>query len=372
LKITAIEYVLCRSQLAKPIPLSCGALTHRNFGLIRIATSSGLEGWGETSINFPPWTYLERAATIRDGLAPMLLGEDGHDVLRLRDKMVDATRAFTRMWSQGALAQAISGIEMALWDLLGKKLKLPVATLLGGIRRDTFDCYATGLRTDDPAEGAREAVAAGYKAIKMRVGFDEAKDIAAARSIRAAIGENIALLVDANQAFDLPRARRMLAALAELKPYWVEEPLLSDDFAATRRLRREFPQLPLAWGENSFSLDEVSRVARHGLADYIMPDPCRCGGMAAAMEVARVAARYGIPVSAHHYGSDLGFAAMLHFMAAVPSCDLVLRDIAPVALRDSIILQDLRPVDGQVHLPKSYGFGVTPNLETIARSRVMV
>jgi len=372
LKITTIEYILCRSELAKPIPLSCGFLTHRNFGLIRIETSGGLEGWGETSINFPPWVYLERAATIRDGLAAMLLGEDAHDVLRLRDKMVDATRAFTRMWSQGALAQAISGIEMALWDLLGKKLKLPVATLLGGIRRETFNCYATGLRTNDPAEGAREAVAAGYRAIKMRVGFDETRDIAAAQAIRAAVGEDIALLVDANQAFDLPRARRMLAALAELKPYWVEEPLLSDDFAATKRLRREFPHVPLAWGENSFCLDEVNHVARYGLADYIMPDPCRFGGMAAATEAARVAARYGIPVSAHHYGSDLGFAAMLHFMAAVPYCDLVLRDIAPVALRDDIIIEDLRPVGGQVHLPKAAGFGVTPNFDTIARTRVMV
>lgn len=372
MKIATIEYVLCRSELAKPIPLSCGLLTHRNFGLVRVESSDGAEGWGETSVNFPPWSYLERAVTIRDGLAPMLIGEAARDVLRLRDKMVDGTRAFTRMWSEGALAQAISGIEMALWDLLGKSLGLPVATLLGGIRREAFDCYATGLRTDDPAAGAREAVAAGYRAIKMRVGFNDAADIAAARAVREAIGPDVALLIDANQAFDLPRARRMMAALAEVDPYWIEEPVLSDDFDAQQRLRDAFPRVAMAWGENSFRLDHVRTVAERGLADYIMPDPCRGGGMAAAMAAATVAASHGLPVSAHHYGSDLGFAAMLHFMAAAPRIDLVLRDIAPVSLRDDIVTQDLRPVDGQVRLPAGPGFGVTPDREVVAASRVAV
>ena len=372
MKIAAIEYVLCRSELAKPIPLSCGQLTHRNFGLIRVESSDGTEGWGETSINFPPWAYLERAATIRDGLSPMLIGEDARDVLRLRDKMVDGTRAFTRIWSEGALAQAISGIEMALWDLLGKTVGLPVATLLGGIRRDEFACYATGLRTDNPAAGATEAVAAGYRAIKVRVGFNDASDIAAVRAVRDAIGPNVALLIDANQAFDFPRAHRMVAALSEFDPYWIEEPLLSDDFDAQQRLRDAFPKVRMAWGENSFRLDHVRIVAERGLADYIMPDPCRGGGMASAMDAARVAASYGLPVSAHHYGSDLGFAAMLHFMAAAPRTDLVLRDIAPVPLRDAIVAQDLRPVNGYVRLPTGAGFGVTPDRDVVVASRINI
>jgi L-alanine-DL-glutamate epimerase-like enolase superfamily enzyme len=372
MRIISIEYVLCRSELAKPIPLSCGALTHRNFGLIRIETDDGTVGWGETSINFPPWTYRERAATIAEGLAPLLIGERAHDVLRLRDKMVDATRSFTRMWSEGALSQAISGIEMALWDVLGKDLDMPVATLLGGICRDTFTCYATGIRSDDPGAGAREAVAGGYGAIKMRVGFGDAADIAAAHAVRDAIGPDVALLIDANQAFDLPRARRMIAALAEVNPYWIEEPVLSDDFDAQQQLRLEFPEVPMAWGENSFRLAHYRTVAEAGLADYIMPDPCRCGGMGAAMDAARAVAAHGLPISAHHYGSDLGFAAMLHFMAANPRTDLVLRDIAPVPLRDNIVTETLVPVNGQVRLPPGPGFGVTPDLDVIAASRVLL
>lgn len=370
MRIKDVEYILCQMALPKPIPLSCGVLTHRNMGLIRIETDDGTVGWGETSINFPSWAYRERAATIQEGLAPLLVGERAHDVLRLRDKMVDATRPFTRMWSEGAIAQAISGIEIALWDILGKDLNKPVAELLGGVHRDIFRCYATGLRTDDPAEGALEAVAAGYNAIKIRVGFTDATDLANARAVRAAVGPDVALLIDANQAYDLHRARRMVGALSELNPYWIEEPVLSDDFEAQARLRQEFEYVPFAWGENAFRLDHYRQVARECLADIIMPDPCRCGGLGAAMDAARAVDGCGLPISAHHYGSDLGFAAMLHFMAAAKRVDLVLRDIAPVPLRDDIVEEDLRPVNGVVKLPSGPGLGITPNLDVIDKHRV--
>ena len=369
MRITAVNAVHCRAELARPIPLACGVLTHRNFGLIRIETDAGVTGWGETSVNFPPWVYRERIATIDEGLAPLLVGENALDTLRLRDRMVTATRSFTRMWAEGALAQAISGVEMALWDLKGKALDQPVARLLGGIQRDTFRCYATGLKTDDPAAGAREAVTAGYGAIKIRIGFDEDTDISMARSVREAIGPDIALLIDANQAYDRRRAKRMIGALRDLDPYWIEEPVLADDFAGMRDLRRQFPEVPMAWGENIYRLDHFQRAARSNLVDIMMPDPCRCGGLAAAIDAARLANSIGIPVSAHHYGSDLGCAAMLHFMAAIQSTDLVLRDIADAPLREEIIIEDLRPGDGIVHLPDGSGLGVTPDLDVIANTR---
>lgn len=368
--IEKVEYVLCQYALAQPIPLSCGQLTHRNFGLIRIVTSGGIEGWGETSINFPPWTYRERAATIEEGLAPLLVGEKASDVLRLRDKMVDATRAFTRMWSEGAVSQAISGVEMALWDAWGKQIGQPVATLLGGIQRDEFDCYATGINAADPAAGAVEMVGQGYSAIKMRIGFDDETDLAKARAVRDAIGPDIALLIDANQAFDLPRAKRMMDALRELDLYWIEEPVLSDDFDAQSALLQAFPDIPMAWGENAFRQEHFAKAAKEQLASFIMPDPCRCGGMDAAMQAARVAAAHGLPISAHHYGSDLGFAAMLHFMAAAPKSDLVLRDVAPAPLRDTIVEEDFVPQNGKVRLPEGPGFGITPAMDVIEQARV--
>ncbi len=369
MRITSVDCVLCRSELARPIPLACGVLTHRNFGLVRIATDAGLTGWGETSVNFPPWSYRERIATINEGLAPLLVGEDALATLRLRDRMVAATHSFTRMWAEGALAQAISGVEMALWDLKGKALDQPVAVLLGGIHRDTFPCYATGLQADDPVTGARVAVALGYDAIKIRIGFDEARDIAMATAVREAIGPDVALLIDANQAYDARSAQRIMAALRALDPGWIEEPLLADDLAGMRRLRRAFPDIPLAWGENVYRLDHFQRAARAGLVDVVMPDPCRCGGLGAAMDAARAVNGHGIPISAHHYGSDLGFAAMLHFMAATQTTDRVLRDIADAPLREQLIVEDLRPRNGTVQLPAGPGLGVTPDPDIIAETQ---
>lgn len=370
MKISAVTFILCRSELARPIPLSCGVLTHRNFGLVRVDTDDGLTGWGETSVNFPPWTYRERAATIEEGLAPLLLGQTLTDVLTLRDRMVGAMRPFTRMWAEGAVAQAISGVEIALWDLLGKAKNMSVAELLGGAKRREFLCYATGLRTDDPAGGALEAVAAGYRAIKMRVGFDDTADVRSAIAIREAVGPDIALLIDANQAFDLPRASGMLAALSSVDPYWIEEPVLSDDFDTQAELRKRFPGLRLAWGENAVRRDHFERVSRENLADVIMPDPCRCGGLAQALDAAGISEAAGRRISAHHYGSDLGFAAMLHFMSVCGNVDLVLRDIAKVPLRDAIVVEDIAPRNGQVVLPEGPGLGVTPDPEIIERTRL--
>eukprot|EP00752_Nemacystus_decipiens_P019634 g17690.t1 len=284
--------------------------------------------------------------------------------------MVDATRAFTRMWAEGAIAQAISGVEMALWDACGKEAGQSVAALLGGVQRTSFDCYATGINAVDPASGATEMVENGYRAVKMRIGFDDAVDLEKARAVRDAIGPDIALLIDANQAFDLPRATRVMDALKELNLYWLEEPVLSDDFEAQSALKTTFPTIPIAWGENAFRQTHFEEVSSRGLAEYIMPDPCRCGGMDAAMQAARFAAAHGLPISAHHYGSDLGFAAMLHFMAAAPKTDLVLRDVAPAPLRDEVVEEDFVPVNGQVHLPDGPGIGVTPAMDVIERTRV--
>ena len=369
MKITAIHFHLCRQALEKPIPLSCGVLTHRNFGLIEIETNAGVTGWGETSINFPPWSAHERKATIEQGLAPMLIGQDPLQIGRLADQMRQGTFAFTRMWAEGALSQAISGIEMALWDIAGREYGVPVWQLLGGRHRDSVDLYATGLRTDDPAAGAKAAVAAGYRTIKMRVGFDDATDVRNAHLIRDAIGPDLNLMIDANQAFDLPRARRVIRQLMAVDPYWIEEPVPTDDVQAWRHIRAEFPRLSLAWGENSYALGDYQTMCGQQIVDVVMPDPCRSGGLGQAMKMAAYANDHGIPVSPHHYGSDLGFAACLHLVASTRKVSLMLRDIADVPLRDGIISEPFQISDGKVKVPEGVGLGVEIDRSMLERTQ---
>lgn len=369
MKIHAIRFHLCQQQLQRPIPLSCGVLTHRNFGLIEVETDVGLTGWGETSINFPPWSVYERKATIEQGLAPLLAGRDPLEIGRLWHDMYVATRSFGRMWAEGALMQAISGVDLALWDIAGKEYGVPVWKLLGGSYRNEVPLYATGMRTDDIAAGALEALAAGYRTLKVRVGFDEERDVANVQRVREAIGADVGLMIDANQAYDLQRARRMLRRLSSVRPYWIEEPVLTDDIQAWRMLRREFPDLPLAWGENAFSLSDYEAMGKPMLVDYVMPDPCRSGGLTQAVRMARWADEHGIPISPHHYGSDVGFAACLHLMASQPNTSLMLRDVADVVLRDHLIAAPFQIRQGCVAVPTAPGMGVDVNRELMEKSR---
>lgn len=370
MKIHAVRFHLCQQALQRPIPLSCGVLTHRNFGLIEIETDAGLTGWGETSINFPPWTAHERKATIEQGLAPLLVGRDPLQVTRLWNDMRRSTRSFGRMWAEGALTQAISGIDIALWDIAGKEYGAPVWQLLGGLYRDEVPLYATGIRTDDIVAGALDALAAGYRTIKIRVGFDEDGDVVNARRVRDAIGPEVGLMIDANQAYDLCQARRILRRLAPLQPYWVEEPVLTDDLVAWRALRGEFPDLPLAWGENAFSLRDYEVMGDPMLVDYVMPDPCRSGGLTQAVRMAQFADERAIPISPHHYGSDVGFAACLHLVASQPNSSLMLRDVADVALRDKLVATPFEIRGGAVAVPRAPGIGIDINRTELERSRV--
>lgn len=370
MEIKSVKFVLCQQELAKPIPLSCGVLSHRNFGLVRIETAGGITGWGETSVNFPPWSFRERKATIEEGLGPLLIGEDARDINRLRRMMQTATLSYTRMWAEGAVSQAISGVEMALWDARGRETGQSLSELLGGACHTEFNAYATGFRADNPAAGALEMVANGYTTVKTRIGFDDETDIAKVRALREAVGDDIKVMVDANQAFTLPRAKRMLQALQPLNLYWIEEPVLNDDFKAMAQLRHLFSDMKIAWGENAFDPRQYNRVIDENLVDFVMPDPCRCGGLGPAQEMADIARRGGVPVSAHHYGSDVGFAAMLHFMATCPLVDHVLRDEAPVQLRNDLIVEDLAPKQGRVSLPQGPGLGITLNMDIVEASAI--
>jgi D-galactarolactone cycloisomerase len=370
LKITRVRFVLCGYELPTPIPLSCGALTHRNFGLVLVETDAGITGIGETSVNFPPWCVHERRATIEDGLQSLLVGENPLDVARINKRMVDATRSFTRMWAEGAIAQAISGIDIALWDIAGKNYGVPVWQLLGGKYRDDILCYAVGFNAADPGKGALEMRDRGYTHGKMRIGFDDAVDIAKARGMRDAVGDDFAVMIDANQAFDLPRARRVMRELTDLGLYWLEEPLLNDDFDGYAALRAEFPEIPLAWGENAFALADYRVMLDNNLVDAVMPDPCRSGGLTTAVRMAETAASHGIAMSPHHYGSDVGFVAALHLAASQPNFSIMLRDEAPVPLRGDILAEQLVVTNGSVAVPSKPGLGIELDMATVEASTI--
>ncbi len=367
MKITRVSFLCCQYPLAKPISLSCGVLSSRNFGLVKIETDSGIEGWGETSINFPPWTFKERKATIEDGLAALLINENPLEIGRLWNKMYSAVRSFTRMWAEGALLQAIGGLDMALWDIAGKEYGQPVSVLMGGRYRDQAEVYATGYSLEQLVSGAEDLHLKGYRVVKTRVGYDDQADVESVRRIREALGDDIGLMVDANGAYSYPRARRMARLLSEYDLYWLEEPVLSDDVEGYLALKKEFPLLPFAWGENGFSVEAYQEFVNQGAVDVVMPDPSRCGGLTQTIRLCETAWRKGIPFSPHHYGSDLGFAGALHLVASQPNFTIMLRDVSDCPLRDEIIEEPFTVNAGKVTIPNKPGLGVELNQKMVER-----
>ena len=149
--------------------------------------------------------------------------------------------------------------------------------------------------------------------------------------------------------------------------YWLEEPVLSDDIESYLALKKEFPLLPFAWGENGFSVEVYQEFVDRGAVDVVMPDPSRCGGLTQTIRLCETAWRKGIPFSPHHYGSDLGFAGALHLVASQPNFTIMLRDVSDCPLRDEIIEEPFTVTGGTVAIPNKPGLGVELNQKMVER-----
>ncbi|PUA31870.1 MAG: hypothetical protein B9J98_05085 [Candidatus Terraquivivens tikiterensis] len=301
--------------LKEPMRLSVGMLERRPFALIEVHTDDGTVGLGETFVNFPPWSLEERKVTV-DNVKKLLLGEDPTDVEALWKKMyVSLVKMGLQGGCKGAIIQTISGIDIALWDLLGKVKNQPVCKLISNNPKRRLRLYATGLSGRDPAGHARRLVSEGYDTLKLRIGFDPEKDVELVKSVREAVGKDVKLIADANMAWDYERALEMARRLERYELFWLEEPILCDDLDGMSRLAAELDTW-IGAGENAYSLDEFERVVKKRAADVLMPDVSKAGGITECVKIAGLINSSGLPFSPHFYGSEVGFAATLHFVAA--------------------------------------------------------
>lgn len=365
MKITSVRYLALQYPLAAPLKLAWGWMTHRNFALVLIETDAGLTGIGETSVNFPQWSIKERRSTIEEGLAPLLIGENPLEIERLWHKLYDALVRLGLLWGKGAIMSALGGVDIALWDLAGKAYNLPLYALLGGQVTDRVPLYATGFDLKTP----QRYVDQGYRALKMRVGFDAKQDLLNVEAVRKAIGDDIALLVDVNMGWTRQQALALAPRYDAFGLYWLEEPVRSDDLEGYALLRARMTT-PLAAGENAFDRADSRALLETGALRYLMPDPTRAGGLSEVKRICSLAWLYGVPISPHHYGSDVGFAAALHLIASTAGGDYLLRDVTEAPLREHILKTPIRIEDGFAYPPDAPGLGIELNLEAIAAYQV--
>ena len=366
MKITRIEVFELEAPLAKPWRIATYELKSLLATLVRVHSDEGLTGIGECIVRLGPGAAR---AVVEEVLAPVVVGRDAFDIEGIWDDMYRTMRA--RGHSRGYLLEAISGIDIALWDLLGKKLGLPVARLLAGHGRRELPAYASSILLDTPAVMAQEAArlaAEGYTALKMKVGGGHKSDIACMDAVRKAVGANVDIMLDANSGFDAPTAIAVGQHAEKLGVFWLEEPVVPDDLPGYRRIRSALNGVRLAAGEGEFTVAGFRTFLEAGLLDVVQPDIARAGGFTGCRRIAALADAYNVAVAPHTGASGpVCIAASLHFAAATPRF-LVFEHMYIHNPLHEILAQPLpQPKSGMIAVPTAPGLGVELNEAAVKR-----
>lgn len=342
--------------------------------VVKVYTDEGIVGVGEVdSSPMAAKAIIEAPMShqIARGLRLCVLGENPLDIARLWHAMYQGSIFFGR---GGAVQQAISGIDIALWDIAGKAMGQPVYRLLGGGFRDRLRAYASILFQETPEETydlACHLVEQGFTAVKFGwgpLGTSEAMDLAQVRMARNGLGANVDLMIDAGICYDTVTALRRAHQFAEYDPFWLEEPLHPDNIEGYARLAAASP-IRIAAGEQETTLAGFQALLDAGLA-VIQPDVARVGGLSQAIQIGRMAVqRHRLCVN-HSYKTGISIAASLHLLAALPNATLLEYCVEQSPLRQTLTRETFPVVDGYVAVPQEPGLGVTLDEDVIARYRV--
>jgi len=343
--------------------------------IIRVSTDAGITGIGEVDASPQMGKAVVDAPEMMQharGLANLVVGEDPLHTERLWDKMYQGT-----MWMGrgGVTIEAMSGVDMALWDIKGKALGLPVHTLLGGARRDTVPLYASMIFNKDlgrTRERAQQQIAAGYRAVKFGwgpIGPDLATDVTLVRAARDAIGD-AALLVDAGGAWTVREAIQRINAFQEYQPFWLEEALVSDDLSGWTRLTAAAQGIRIATGEQE-TLAEVFRdLLEIGHVDVVQPDLARAGGFTQGRRIADYATVNHALCVPHSWKSGILVAATVHFAATLPRIPFIENIVTRSTLRRELVRTDFQVSGGVASVPQTPGLGIELNEDVLNRYRI--
>jgi L-alanine-DL-glutamate epimerase-like enolase superfamily enzyme len=334
--------------------------------------ADGVVGIGETWINYPSWAEKERFATMIDGVGPLLLGMDASSPDIVQEKLTHALLPVGRQWGAvGPIWQAISGVDIALWDLRGKAASTSSSNLLEGqeARNNTVSAYASGVGPDNVTALCERALEAGYTAIKVKIGFGKERDRAILEEARSAIGDDVKILADANQAYELDDAIALCAALEKFDIGWLEEPIAGDGVQDLQTLH-DRTGIPIATGENVYGVKAFDSYIDSGGIRFIQPDLTKSGGLTVAHKVAMKAASTTCDVAPHCYGSAVGVAASMQIAAANRGVTWMEMDVRENPLREDLLEDPFELRDGLLSIPQGPGLGITLRPDTLTRLTV--
>jgi len=331
--------------------------------IVRLTTDEGVVGYGESKAPVVPDVT---ARLVHDLLAPQLIGQDPLQIKVLWEKLFNGMRL--RGHSQGFLLEALSGIDIALWDLAGHALGQPVYKLLGGAHQLRVPVYASGIppvpltaaadRWHLVSQVARQYAQAGHHMIKVGAGLGADSDVATVQAVLEAAGPGVSVCVDAVGQYDRGTAATLADRLWSLGVAWFEGPLVPEDLAGYAELARRV-DMPISYYV-MFTHRDLLGLLNHGGVDIIQPDVCRCGGLTEALRIAELADDFGLAFALHgSVGSVLSLAAACHLAAAVPNLRGVEYWTDQTPLITELAASPVLPENGLLAVTGEPGLGVT-------------
>lgn len=349
------------------VRLGIGRAIKRDAVLVKVETDEGLVGWGEAHHGRCPGAIAKLVDTT---ISELVVGMDPYDVNGVWQRVYSMQLASHGMGA--AAAMALSGLDIALWDIRGKACGWPIHRLLGG-RAAPIRAYAGGIALgwqapETLAEEAAGYVAAGYRALKLRVGDSPQADIARVTAVREAVGEEIELLVDANTQYTPDEVRRVMPAFEELMIGWLEEPFPPHDHRPYQEAAR-LGRVPLAAGENHFTRFEFTRLIEDGAVKFVQPDLSKTGGVTETARIAAMASAYKISVNPHTSATGINMVATLHLLCGIDNPGYFEGDLARHnPFRDEVVgLPYALDAEGCVRPPEGPGLGVTVDEDFVRR-----
>ena len=376
------------------IPIEASRQHRSDFGqvrtfdaaILRIETDDGLVGWGEgKNAAGSAGEYGALVHMLNHEIGPALVGRDPADIGIIWEQLYNGVRAelaskgghpMPQIARRGMTVAAISAVDIALWDILGKSLNVPVWRLLGGRKAERMPAYASGgwAAADKIGEQLRSYIdQGGFKAVKMRVGaMDGPPHVSAARvrAARESLGPDVGLMVDAHGTYTVADARRFTQLVADCDLAWFEEPCVPDDKAGIAEVRAA-SNVPVATGECEATRFAFRDLAVLRAADIFQPDPAFCGGISEAMKIGAIASAFNLRLAPHLWAGGPCFFAGLHVCAASPASFIVEYSLGANPMIHDLVEETVEARDGMIAIPEKPGLGFTISqrvLETYAQS----
>ena len=375
MKVERVTTHIVEAPLSEPFHWSIGEASVRSSCVVEVITDTGLVGWGEC---FGP---ARPAAAMIKAYEPWLIG---FNPLATEQIWQNLYASYRDQGQKGVPICAISGIDIALWDIKGKHFGAPIHQLMGGPLRTEVKAYATGTyrkRDGNPMDYIADEVARykdeGFPAVKLKIGFEVDEDLALIAKVRDVIGPELGLMLDANHGYDAVDAIRLARAAEAFKIGWFEEPVSPEDLDGYLAVKSA-TSIPMAGGETEYTRFGFREIFRRRAMDYIQPDTCAAGGLSECKKIADMANAFGVRYVPHVWGTGIGLSAALHLLAVLPHNPPGRKPWEPMLefdrsehpARQVVMTTPIEHERGVVKIPTGPGLGIEIDKQTLAEFTV--